>query len=49
MRWFEEFGAWRRTKFETKLDITEKIRKVLDWLVVGSRIQVGVFEVIFQV
>jgi hypothetical protein len=40
MRWFEEFGAWRRTKFETKLDITEKIRKVLDWLVVGSRIQV---------
>jgi hypothetical protein len=39
MRWFEEFGAWRRTKFETKLDITEKIRKVLDWLVVGSRIQ----------
>ena len=25
--WFERFEAWSRTKFETKLDINEKIKK----------------------
>jgi hypothetical protein len=36
---FEGFESWWRTKLNTKLNINEKIRKILDWLVVGSRFQ----------
>jgi len=39
MRWFGEIGAWLRTKFETKLDINEKIKPILDRQGIGSRIQ----------
>ena len=40
MGWFEGFEAWRRTKFETKLDINEKISQILGGQGIGSRIQV---------
>ena len=40
MWWFEGFEAWRRTKFETKLDINEKISQILGGQGIGSRIQV---------
>ena len=39
MQWFEDSGAWRRTKFETKLNINEKIKRILAGRVIGSRIQ----------
>ncbi len=39
MWWFEGFEAWRRTKFETKLDIDEKISQILGGQGIGSRIQ----------
>ena len=35
----EAFEAWRPTKFETKLDINEKIKRILDGKEIGSRIQ----------
>ena len=39
MGWFEGFEAWRRTKFETELDINEKISQILGGQGIGSRIQ----------
>jgi hypothetical protein len=38
--WFEEFGAWQRTKFKAKLNINEKIKKIMGGWGIGSRIQV---------
>jgi hypothetical protein len=40
--WLEGFEAWRRTKIEVKLNINEKIKRVLGGWAVGSRIQVNV-------
>lgn len=40
MQWLEDFGAWRRTKFEMKLNTYEKIKSILSWQGIGSRIQV---------
>jgi hypothetical protein len=37
--WLEGFEAWRRTKIEVKLNINEKIKRVLGGWAVGSRIQ----------
>jgi len=34
------FGAWLRTKFDGELDIKEKIKRIMGWRGVGSRIQV---------
>jgi hypothetical protein len=42
MWWSGEFGAWLRTKFESELDINEKIKRIMGWWRVGSRIQVRV-------
>ena len=39
MGWFEGFEAWRRAKFETELDINEKISQILGGQGIGSRIQ----------
>jgi hypothetical protein len=39
MWWSGEFGAWLRTKFESELDINEKIKPILDRQGIGSRIQ----------
>ena len=40
MGWLEGFEAWRRAKFETELDIREKIKRISGGRVIGSRIQV---------
>jgi hypothetical protein len=37
--WFERFEAWQRTKFEAKLNINEKIEKIMVGWRGGSRIQ----------
>jgi hypothetical protein len=33
-------GAWLRTKFDGELNIKEKIKRIMGWRGVGSRIQV---------
>jgi hypothetical protein len=37
---YGEFGAWLRTKFDGELNIKEKIKRIMGWRGVGSRIQV---------
>jgi hypothetical protein len=36
---YGEFGAWRRTKFDGELNIKEKIKRIMGWRGIGSRIQ----------
>jgi hypothetical protein len=36
----EDFWAWRRTKFDTELNINEKFKRILDVQGICSRIQV---------
>ena len=36
---YGEFGAWLRTKFDGELNIKEKIKRIMGWRGVGSRIQ----------
>ena len=44
--WFEGFEAWQWAKFETELDIREKIKWISGGQVIGSRIQVNVNAVL---
>ena len=39
MRWFVQFGAWRRAKFEPGLNINEEITQISGGQEIGSRIQ----------
>ena len=41
-RWFVQFGAWRRAKFEPGLNINEEITQISGGQEIGSRIQVEV-------